>query len=91
MKERPTSASLERAARQVFLCDTSAETRRSWTREFGGINFVTAEELARAEVANEAWSSPRCMTAAEARRFTKGRPEASRLARAMAMNTDLRD
>lgn len=81
--ERATSAAFEPASRQVFVCDRSAATRRSWMRQYGEMTFVTADELAQAEASNEGWPTPRCMTSAEARRFTKGRPEAAAVARAV--------
>lgn len=59
------------AARQVYVCDSSGETRRSWVLEHGGMTFVSAEELARAEANKETWSTPRCITAAELQRFEK--------------------
>lgn len=81
LADQPRSA--ERAPRQVFVCERSAETRSNWIREYGAITFVTADELSRAETTNERWLTPRCMTAAEMRRFAKGRPEAATLARAI--------
>lgn len=70
-------------ARQVVLCNRSAETRRSWIREYGSITFVTAEQLAAAEAANEGWSTPRCMTSSQMQKFSKGRPEEVAVARAL--------
>ena len=76
-------ASAARPARQVFVCNRSAATRRSWIREYGAINFITADELAKAELSNEGWSTPRCMTSAEMQKFAKGRPEEVTVARAI--------
>jgi hypothetical protein len=53
----------------VFVCDRSEESRRSFQREHGQADFVTAEELARAQAAGESWASPRCITAAELQRY----------------------
>lgn len=69
--------------RQVFICD-SADTQRSWAREFGPIKFVSAAQLAEATASNEAWDAPRCMTSTEARRYAKRQPDAASLTRAMA-------
>ncbi len=76
-------AAAARPARQVFVCNRSAETRRSWIREYGAITFITADELAKAEVTDEGWATPRCMTSAEMRKFAKGRPEEVTVARAI--------
>jgi predicted dehydrogenase len=65
-KEAVVQASAaEKTAREVYICDSSAETRRGFAREFGSAEFVTAEEAASAE----AWAAPRCMTPAEARKL----------------------
>lgn len=74
-----------RVARQVFVCDRTAETRRSWVREFGAISFVTADELLAAEAANESWSSPRCITNAEMRRLARTTAHGASITRAMAV------
>ena len=52
--------------REVYVCGTDNMTRRSFAREFGRADYVTA----RAAVAKgEAWAAPKCMTAAEVRRL----------------------
>ena len=56
--------------RVVFVCDRTAESRRSFERDHGApMQFVSAEELARAQAAKETWSTPRCITAAELQRY----------------------
>jgi len=80
---RLAAADRPAVTRRVFVCDRSAQTRRNWIREYGEMTFVTADELTRAEAANEGWTVPRCMTGAEARRFAKDRPETATAARAI--------
>lgn len=55
-----------RAARTVYVCDASAMTKRAFARQFGSVEFVKAEAVV---AKGEAWSSPKCMTANEARRL----------------------
>lgn len=54
------------ASRTVYVCDNSAMTRRAFAREHGAIEFVTAEAAA---AKGKAWTAPKCMTPAEARRL----------------------
>ena len=56
------------AARVVYICDKSAMTRRGFAREFGSVEFVTADD-ARARAGS--WSAPKCMNSAEARRLQR--------------------
>ncbi len=53
--------------RQVYICDGSSATRRSFAREFGSAEFVSAEAAASAE----RWAAPRCMSRAEARKLKR--------------------
>lgn len=55
-----------RAPRLLYVCDTDAMTRRAFAREFGAAEFVTAE---RARAKGEAWTGPKCIRPAEARRL----------------------
>lgn len=49
----------------VYVCDRSDETRRAFKREYGAQEFVTADSVQRvSDVA-----TPKCMTAAELRRY----------------------
>lgn len=49
----------------VYVCDRSDETRRAFKREYGAQEFVTADSIQRvSDVA-----TPKCMTAAELRRY----------------------
>jgi hypothetical protein len=59
-------AVMSKSARTVFVCDTTTATRRAFTREFGVMEFVTAD---RAVAKGETWSAPKCVTASEARRL----------------------
>ena len=72
-------------ARQVFVCDRTADTRRAWIREYGSISYVTADQLARAEARNETWSTPRCMSNAEMLRFARRAPSGDDVARAIKL------
>lgn len=54
------------AAKVVYVCDSSAMTRRGFTREFGAMEFVTAERVASK---TDTWTTPKCITPAEARRL----------------------
>jgi hypothetical protein len=60
-------AAAKAPSRTVYICDESDLTRRSFAREFGSAQFVTAKEAAAAK--GETWSAPKCITAAEARRL----------------------
>ncbi|WP_395671003.1 hypothetical protein [Phenylobacterium sp.] len=53
-------------AKSVYVCDSSAITRRSFAREFGAAEFVSAVEAKAAD-----WSGARCITAAEASRLKR--------------------
>lgn len=55
-----------KAPRQIYVCDTTAMTRRAFKREFGTVEFVTAGQ---ARAKGEAWTAPKCITASEARRL----------------------
>ena len=55
-------------SRTVFICDNDAMTRRAFAREYGKTEFVRAEAAA---AKGEAWSAPRCITAAEARKLKR--------------------
>lgn len=61
-----TEAQQKPAARTVYVCDNSAMTRRAFTREHGAMEFVTAEAAASK---GQAWTAPKCMTPAEAKRL----------------------
>lgn len=53
-------------SRTVYICADTAETRRAFAREFGKVEFVRAEQAASQ---GAAWTAPKCITAAEARRL----------------------
>ena len=53
-------------ARTVYICDTSAMTRRAFTREFGAVEYVTA---AQAAAKDATWQAPKCMKPTEARKL----------------------
>jgi len=54
------------APRTLYVCDNNALTRRAFAREFGSVEFVTAEE---AQTTTGAWTSPKCISNVEARRL----------------------
>ncbi|WP_296816568.1 hypothetical protein [Brevundimonas sp.] len=64
--------------RVLYVCDRAPETRRAFQREHGEIVFVTAEEVLAAEARGDQWTAPRCISAAEARRLSLLRSQASR-------------
>ena len=66
-----STTSAPAGAREVYICDASGETLRSWVLEHGGMSFVSAEDVARAVANKETWATPRCITAAELQRFEK--------------------
>lgn len=53
------------ASRTLFICDTSAMTKRAFTREFGKLEFVTAAQVRK----RGSWDAPKCITPAEARKL----------------------
>lgn len=61
-----SSSDTARSPRLVYVCDADAATRRAFIREFGSAGFVSAEQ---AQARGEAWTAPRCVTSAEARRL----------------------
>jgi hypothetical protein len=65
-KEAAPATAPEKATRTVFVCDNSAMTRRAFAREYGRVEFVTAEKAA---AKGAAWTAPKCITPAEARRL----------------------
>jgi hypothetical protein len=65
-KKASDAAARTSPARTVYICDNTPETRRGFTREFGQMDFVTAEE---ATAKGQAWSAPKCVTSREAGRL----------------------
>lgn len=65
---RDAAATEAATPRAVYVCDTSAMTRRAFAREFGAVEFVKAEA---AVASTEAWTAPKCIKASEARRLKK--------------------
>lgn len=55
-----------RAERTLYICENDAMTRRAFTREFGAVEFVTAEEAA---ARGQSWDAPKCITSYEARKL----------------------
>jgi hypothetical protein len=60
-----TQAGPSKSVREVYICDSSSQTRRSFAREFGSAEFVSAQAAAKPQ----AWNAPRCMTRSEARKL----------------------
>jgi hypothetical protein len=50
----------------LYVCEDTAMTRRAFARQFGQVEFVTADAV-RAD--GQAWASPKCITSVEARRL----------------------
>lgn len=63
---RATDAAAKAAPRTLYVCDASTVTKRAFAREFGAIEFVKAEAVV---AKGEAWTAPKCITRAEARRL----------------------
>ncbi|MCC7267865.1 MAG: hypothetical protein IT546_11055 [Caulobacteraceae bacterium] len=59
------AASGREARVMVYVCDRSDETRRAFKREYGAQEFVTADSVQRVSDV----TTPKCMTAAELRRY----------------------
>jgi len=66
-KDASTTTQTTEPARAVYVCDSSAMTRRAFTREHGATEFVTAEQAAAAK--GQTWSKPKCIKPAEARKL----------------------
>ena len=66
-------------ARVVYVCDSSAMTRRGFAREYGSAEFVTAETAA---YSSEVWAAPKCISPAEARRLKTLREKSKEMASA---------
>ena len=50
----------------LYVCEDSAMTRRAFAREFGSVEFVKAADV---RATDQAWSAPKCITSAEARKL----------------------
>ena len=50
----------------LYVCEDTAMTRRAFAREFGQVEFVTADAV---RVDGQAWSAPKCITSVEAKRL----------------------
>lgn len=61
------TADAPKAAKVLYVCDKSDATRRAFAREFGSAEFVDAK----AALDADAWSAPRCITPAEAKRLKR--------------------
>ena len=81
--QRTDKNAAKQGGRVVFVCDASAETKRSWMREHGEMIFVSADDLARAQAVKETWTKPRCITASELQRYESS-AEGARLLRTRA-------
>lgn len=57
--------SARKAAPLLYVCDRSDLTRRSFVRQYGAMEFVTAQAV----VAHPSWEGARCITDAEYRRL----------------------
>jgi hypothetical protein len=55
-------------ARKVYVCDSRDLTRRSFTREYGAMQFVTADQAAHSQAA---WTAPKCMRSSELMRLKR--------------------
>lgn len=56
----------QQGGKVLYICDDTAMTRRAFAREFGQVEFVTADDVR----ANErGWSAPKCITSVEAKRL----------------------
>lgn len=56
--------------RAVLICATDANTRASFTREYGAAPvFITAREALAARDSGQTWTTPRCMTEREHGRY----------------------
>lgn len=53
-------------ARSLYICEATDLTRRSFTREYGAITFVKADE---ATAKGAAWDAPRCISKVEYQRL----------------------
>lgn len=58
----------ESQARKVYVCDSRDLTRRSFTREHGAMEFVTADQAAQSRTA---WTAPKCMRSSELMRLKR--------------------
>lgn len=54
--------------RQVYICDGGEMTRRSFSRQHGAVEFVSAEQVLSGQ---EVWAVPKCMRTAEHARLKR--------------------
>ncbi len=71
--EAPSAAShatdaAAKSTRTLYICDSTAMTKRAFKRQFGAAEYVKAET---ATAKGQSWASPKCITAAEARRLNR--------------------
>lgn len=61
------SAPIEaKTGRTLYICEDTTAVRRAFVRQFGEIEFVSADS---ALSGDEAWAAPKCITGSEARRL----------------------
>jgi hypothetical protein len=58
----------ELGVRKIFVCDNRDLTRRSFAREYGSIEFITADQAVKP---NTAWTAPKCMRSSEHMRLKR--------------------
>ena len=62
------AAATQSAAKPLVVCDRDEASRRAFKRQFGRVEFVTAQGVIDGRGDGQRWDTPRCITPAE---FTK--------------------
>lgn len=64
-------ASAPATARPLYVCERSDAARRSFKRQFGRVEYVSAQAVLLSRASGERWESPRCITPSELGRLER--------------------
>ncbi|MDO8408741.1 MAG: hypothetical protein Q7S93_01570 [Phenylobacterium sp.] len=71
----PTETQAERSAgagpRLLYICERTDAARRSFKRQFGQVEYVSAQAVLLSRTSGERWDTPRCITPGELGRLER--------------------
>ena len=76
-QQPPVAAQTERSAdasagpRLLYVCERTDAARRSFKRQFGRVEYVSAQAVMLSRTSGERWESPRCITPNELGRLER--------------------
>lgn len=65
------AASAQAGPRLLYVCERTDAARRSFKRQFGRVEYVSAQAVLLSRVSGERWDTPRCITPAELGRLRR--------------------